>query len=225
MCGALASVFNLLTSVDWLEVIRSFAPAGTAVIAFFALQNWKRQDKAKREIEFLDGMLDGAHAYILELYKPIILWRLTKTAMISFAPAGAAGDETSRATQGAPNYVQRHGAVEGRRLFEALEAIQPSLSKLKSLQAKGQVFQFEGYAKAYNALELLAWHYSRFEALAFLISSQSLNFAHPEVNKLLADLVAIEPDQVEKNIAEANKALIEFAQAAYRQHYGGPPKK
>jgi hypothetical protein len=51
-----AAVWSLdaITSINWLEVIKALAPVATAVIAFLALKNWRRQDKAKREAEFLD---------------------------------------------------------------------------------------------------------------------------------------------------------------------------
>jgi hypothetical protein len=51
---------------NWLEVVKTLAPVLTAVIAFFALRNWKRQEKAKREAEFLDALIEAVHTYIAE---------------------------------------------------------------------------------------------------------------------------------------------------------------
>jgi hypothetical protein len=63
MCDALVWSFDAITSINWLEVIKTLAPVATAVIAFLALKNWQRQDKAKREVEFLDAlMLDSLKA-------------------------------------------------------------------------------------------------------------------------------------------------------------------
>lgn len=66
MCDTLAWSFDTITRINWLEVIKTLAPVATAVIAFTALKNWQRQDKAKREVEFLDALIEAAHAYIAE---------------------------------------------------------------------------------------------------------------------------------------------------------------
>ena len=47
----------------------------TAVIALWALKNWQRQDKGKREAEFLDALIEATHTYIAEVSKPVMLWR------------------------------------------------------------------------------------------------------------------------------------------------------
>jgi len=46
MCKAFVWSFDLIASVNWLEVIKALAPVATAVIAFLALRSWRRQDKA-----------------------------------------------------------------------------------------------------------------------------------------------------------------------------------
>ena len=53
MCSFVSIALNEIASVSYLELIKALAPVATAVIAFAALKNWMRQDKAKREAEFL----------------------------------------------------------------------------------------------------------------------------------------------------------------------------
>ncbi len=62
----MSQIPNSIASFNWLEAIKSMAPVATAGIAFAALRNWQRQDKAKREAEFLDALVEAAHAYIAE---------------------------------------------------------------------------------------------------------------------------------------------------------------
>lgn len=54
-------------AINWLEVLRSLAPVATAGIAFAALRNWRRQDKAKRQPEFLDELIEATHTYFVEV--------------------------------------------------------------------------------------------------------------------------------------------------------------
>src|SRR6267378_1228687 len=190
MCDALAWSFDAIGSIDLLEIIKALAPVATAVIAFVALKNWHRQDKAKREAEFLDALIEAAHTYIAEVHKPITLLEMAKIGMESNAPPGEIGEQA--AVKGAIAYIQKNGEREARRLLEALEAVQPSTIKLRSLVAKGQVFKFDGYAKCQNAVTRLTWHSGRIEAFMALIASPTSNWAHPEVLKLLKDVMAID---------------------------------
>jgi len=218
MCDALVWSFNAITSINWLEVIKALAPVATAVIAFLALKNWQRQDKAKREAGFLDAMVEAAHTYIAEMSKPITLLEMAKIGMASHAPPGESGEQA--AINGAIAYIQKNGERESKRLLEVLEAAQPSTIKLRSLAAKGQVFKFDGYAKCQNAVAMLTWHFDRIEAFTAVIGSPTWNWENPEVLKHLKVMMAVDPDAMGKSIQENNIALLEFARETYRRIYG-----
>jgi hypothetical protein len=94
---------SALASVNWLEVIKALAPVVTAGIAILALRNWKRQEKAKREAEFLDALIEAVHTYISEMPAPVTLVHLAKIGMESHAPTWEGGDH---AIKGAIAYIQ-----------------------------------------------------------------------------------------------------------------------
>jgi hypothetical protein len=75
MCDALVWSFDAITGLPWLEITKAIAPVATTVIAFLALKNWKRQDRAKRQAEFLDELIEATHSYIAEMSKPVTLAR------------------------------------------------------------------------------------------------------------------------------------------------------
>src|ERR1700761_5338032 len=175
MCQVLEYSFDAITSINWLEVIKTLAPVATAAIAFFALRNWQRQDRAKREAEFLDALIEATHAYIAEMPKPITLLEMAKIGMASYAPTWESGDDADKAFKGAVAYIQKNGEKDAQRLLGALEAAQPSTITLRSLAAKGQVFRFGGYAKCQNAVTMLTWHFDRIGAFTHVIGSPSLN--------------------------------------------------
>lgn len=220
MRDALTWSLDAITSFNWLEVIKALAPVATAVIAFLALKNWQRQDKATREAEFLDALIEAAHTYIAEIPRPITILEMAKIGMASHAPTWEDGDEADIAVKGAIEYIQKNGEVHAKRLLEALEAIQPSVIKLRSLAAKGQMFKFNGYAKCQNAIAMVTWHFDRMEAFAAVIGSSTWNWAHPEVLKHLKDIMAIEPDEIRKSVQENNVAVLEFSGETYNRIYG-----
>ncbi len=220
MCDALVWSFDAITSINWLEVIKALAPVATAVIAFLALKNWQRQDKAKREAEFIDALIEAAHTYIAEMPKLITLLEMAKIGMASHTPTGESGEQADIAVKGAIAYIQKNGERESKRLLELLEAAQPSTIKLRSLAAKGQVFKFDGYAKCQKGVAMLTWHFDRIEAFMAVIGSPTWNWENPEVLKHLKDMMAIDPDAMSKSIQENNIALLEFAGETYRRIYG-----
>jgi hypothetical protein len=220
MCDVLVWSFDAITGINWLEVIKALASVVTAVIAFLALKNWQRQDKAKREAEFLDAMVEAAHTYIVEVSKPVTLLEMAKIGMTSHVPTWESGDEGDKAVKGAIAYIKNHGEQDAKRLREVLEAVQPSTIKLRALAAKGQVFNFDSYAKLQKAVALLTSHFDRMEAFGAVLGSPTWNWEHPAVLKLLKDVMASDPDEIHKSVKETNVAVLEFASETYKRIYG-----
>ncbi|MEQ1663024.1 MAG: hypothetical protein ABL877_10055 [Thiobacillus sp.] len=209
-----------LDAIRWPETISALAAVGTAAIAFGALQTWKHQDKAKREAEFLDALIEAAHTYIADIPRPIMLLEFSKIGMASHAPTWEQGEEADKAVKGAIAYIEQNGEHDGKRLLEALEAVQPSAIKLRSLTAKGQVFKFADYANCQNAVAMLTWHFDRMEAFMAFIGSSSWNWENPEVLQRLNNMMAIDPNEIRKSIQDDNVALLKFVSATYKRIYG-----
>lgn len=209
-----------LDAIRWPETISALAAVATAIIALCAVQTWRHQDKAKGKAEFLDALIEAAHTYIAEMPKPITLLEMAKIGMQAHAPTWENGEPEDVAVKGAIAYVDKNGEHDGKRLLEVLEAVQPSVVKLRSLAAKGQVFKFDDYAKCQKAVAVLTWHFDRIEAFMAIIGSPTWNWEHPEVLTHLKDIMAIDPDDIRSSIQENNVALLEFASQAYKQIYG-----
>lgn len=220
MCDALVWSFDAITSVSWLELIKALAPVGTAIVAFVALRNWQRQDKAKREAEFLDSLIEAAHTYIAEIPKLITLLEMAKIGTESYAPTWESGDAEDKTVKGAIAYIQRRGEQDAKRLLDVLEAVQPTTIKLRSLAAKGQVFKFDNYAKCLSAVTELTWHFDRIEAFTAVIGSPTWNWEHPEVLNTLKGVMGIDPNDIRESLKKNNVAIIEFAGGAYKRIYG-----
>lgn len=220
MCDALVWSFESITSISWLEVIKALAPVATAVIAFFALKNWQRQDKAKREAEFLDSLIEAAHTYIAEMPKPITLLEMAKIGMDSHTPTWESGSEADKALKGAISYIQKNGERDAKHLLEVRETVKPATIKLRSIAAKGQAFNFDGYSKCQKAVAALTGHFDRIEAFTAMIRSPTWNWNNPEVLQLLQNFMAVDPDAMRKSVRDNNVAIIDFAGGTYKRIYG-----
>ena len=204
-------------TTNWLEIIKVFGPVATAVIAFLALENWQRQDKAKREAEFLNALIEATHTYISEMDKPVTIVEYTKIGIVSYAPPG---EQLDKEIKGAIAYIEKNGERATTRLSDALEISAPSMIKLRSLAAKGQVFGFKDYIKCQNAVIRLTWQFDRISAFGSLVGSPTWNWKNPEVLSLLEKIIAIDADDIRNNLKEDNVAVLEFARTTYKRIYG-----
>lgn len=205
--------------LDFSEAIKTVAPVATALIAFLALRNWQRQDKAKREAEFLDQLIDAVHAYIAAMPLPVTMFEVAKMGMATHASSEVDG-ESEGAVEGAIVYIQKEGEEHGKRLSEALNEVRPAVVKLKTLAVKGQIFGFYDYVKCQNAIAMLAWQFDRIEASTAVIRSPSWNWEHPKIRDHLKKIVATQVDDIHKGLANSNIAVLEFASATYKRIYG-----
>jgi len=220
MCDALVWSFDAITSVSWLEVIKALAPVATAVIAFIALQNWQRQDKAKREAEFLDALIEATHTYIADMPKPVTLFELSKIGMASNVPPQTDGDDLNKLVSGAIAYVKKSGELDAKRLSRVLEAIRPVVIKLKSLAKKGLVFGFSGYDQCLNAITELVECFDQLQMCAVIIGDPTMDWMLPEMRVYLERVVNVDPDNIRARIEKSNVAIIEFARVTYKKIYG-----
>lgn len=209
-----------VSNIRWPETIGALASIVTAAIAFWALQTWKHQDKAKVKAEFLDSLIETAHAYTAEIHKPITLLEMSKIGIKANEPVRKSMGADDLLVEGAIAYINKHGENDSKRLSGVLKLIQPNVVKLRSLAAKGQVFKFDSYERCYNAVATLTWHFDRLEAFMAVIGSPTWNWDHPEVLNLLNDAIAIDPDDLRASIKKNNVELLEFARLTYEKTYG-----
>lgn len=204
------------TSVAWLELLKTLAPVATACIAFVALRNWKRQDRAKREIEFVDSLVDAVHAYMTAMAGPLTRLGFEQIAIKS--RAGGEGPEF--ALEGAIQYVVSHGEEAGIKLAKSLGEISPAVTLIRTRAAKGQVFNFKGYRDCYSAMMSMLHLYDAIEAAAVILQSKNLNWDNPEARLALErTLLGLDSNEMRLLIGKANVKVLDFAAKIYADTY------
>ena len=209
-----------MARIDWLDVLKTITALATTVIAFLALRNWQRQDRTKREAEFLDALIDAVHTYIVEIGRPIALVESTRIGMRSQTSSWDDDDELGAVAKGAVPYITKAGEQVSKRLFEALNEVRPASIRLRSLGTKGQVFGFRGYTKCQNAIAMLAWQFDRIEAFAAIVGSPTLNWENPEVQRSLQNVLTVDEKDLRKHVAENNVIVLDFARETHARIYG-----
>jgi hypothetical protein len=216
MCDALVSSIDVVARIPWLESIKAAAALATAAVAFWAVHNWKRQDRAKRHAEFLDDVIETSNAYIVEMSGPLTLADMIRIGMECHEPST---EEEDRSVQGAITYIEKNGVEESKRLLAALEGAQPATIRLRSLAAKGQVFTFPGFEKCYDAITRLTAQHDRLAALASIVGSPTLYWENPEVIALLKKVMAINSHDMEKECQMDSITILTFCRETYGRIY------
>lgn len=203
---------SAISEIPWLEVIKTLAPVATAAVAVFALQNWKRQDRAKRESEFLDALVDAVHTYVAEMSSPITVVREVESHVLNY---GSTTDKDNPIIK----YITANKGSDSNDLRDALKTVQPSVIRLRSLSAKGQIFKFKGYPACHESLEILGDQFDKIEVLAIGIRYSDLDWSLPDVSTMLKTIQVIKSDDIEKTLQNKNADVLSFVRKAYGRNY------
>jgi hypothetical protein len=218
MCRVLVWSFDVITGLPWLEIIKAMAPVATAIIAFFALKNWKRQDKAKRQADFLDQFTEAVHDFIGAMPTPVTRVEMIKIGMQSHIPMEPKNSDP--AVAGAIEYIERRGNEDANRLFEALNATRPAATRVRALTTKGNVFKFRDYDKCEKASAKLVWQFDIMEALAAFIGNPSWYWQNDEIIGHLKKLMVIDPNDIRQQFGINNSEIIAYVGETYSHIYG-----
>jgi hypothetical protein len=206
--------FDVIAGLPWLQIIKALAPVATAVIAFLALKNWKRQDNAKRQADFLDQLTEAVHDFIGTMPTPVTLVQMIKIGMASHIPTEEPKDGDPMVA-GAIEYIERRGNEDAKRLLEALETSRPFQTRIRALAVKGNVFRFRDYETCKNAVTMLSWQFDRMQALAAFIRSSSWYWQNDEIITQLKKIMALDADDIRTQIGSYNAAIITYVSDRY----------
>ncbi|WP_139133230.1 hypothetical protein [Pandoraea sp. ISTKB] len=221
MCDVVAWLLAAMMRVEWLSVANAVAALVTAAIAYAALQNWKRQDGAKRKADFLDELIESTNQFMAECSKPLTLLSLSMLGVKSYGEAALGANDEEKVISGAIAYIKQSGKREADDLQSALDAAMPSAARLRSLAVKGGIFEFERYKECEDAIKTLTWQLERMSVLAALLNPvPSWNWENPKVRELVKKVSELDSQQIYNDARTCSITLTTFASGAYKQIYG-----
>jgi hypothetical protein len=205
---------TFLGSWNWAEIVKGVVSIWVATVATLALKTWKRQSKAQKQTDFMDQITESVHEFISLMAAPIEMVRYVKIGIESYA--GFYQLDQSLENPEAVAYIQKRGEADAKRLDEYLKPCMEPLSRIRSLVTKGQVFGFKNYNECQNACTMIMWQNDRIQALRYIIGSASLNWENPKVQESLSKVIALDPDDIEKQIQEQSVKFLSFVKDNYQ---------
>lgn len=206
-------------SWEWSKIIQSVASIITAVMAYKALTIWKQKVQANKKTEFIDTFIDEVHKFITLVQPAISNYKYIKMSMDTHNDTDKLNPVNNKPPQTYETYITENGTQDGDSLSTLLKECVNTMSKIRSLVAKGQIYEFIDYDKCQNASNLILQQHDRLIAVVNMISNQSLYFENPEIQKTLAKVLSQEPEEMENHLKEQNILLLEFARKNYAKIY------
>ena len=193
MSGPLADCFGMIASWDWAGIVQSFATIFMAVIAYKALETWKRQSKAANANRLLDELTDAVHEFINEMTAPIEMLKMIKIGIESHSglPPRRTDISVPRSIAAEVAYIESHGEEDSKRLRAHLDRCNSSLTQIRSLSAKGQVLDLPNYVESMNSCKMLTWHYDRLQAVCTIIGSTHMYWENEHVQESLKKILSL----------------------------------
>lgn len=216
MCEVLVWSFDAITAMNWHEFFKTLAAVATAIIACMALRNWKRQDKAKREVAFLDELIEAVQNYTHSL-SPLIA-SLTVLRIVIHG--------TSRPPEGVIDAGAIRDFIKADRAFtftsneKEMEPARIAALKLDALVKKGTVFRFPNYGKCQTAVDEMRHLLNLFETVTATLGSTYVNHEHPQVVAQYESFAAIINLDLRSKSKAGNEKFLQFATSAFQRIYG-----
>lgn len=201
-----------------LDIGALFVAAGTfwlAWVATAALNTWRKQLHAEKQLTFIDELTDTVHEFILLMAAPVNLLANAKTGIEAHKEVLLLNTDT-RENSGTIAYIEKYGRSTSDRILEKLAPVKPVLGRMQSLVVKGQVFRMLEYARCQNACKMLAWSHDQIEAFCWIIGNANMNWEHLDAQQSLSNLSKINAESIKENLQAQNKEFIEFAIEAYK---------
>ena len=210
---------EFLVSLNWLGIVNTAATCCLAVAAFWALNSWKHQDKARKQADFLDELTDTVHEYIQSISRPNEHLRYIRIGFESHQNTVDAPDGTLE--QGAIAYIEKVGGSDSNRLWESLEPCMKLSAKLNALVARGQVYGLLSYDSCREAVSMLVWQQQRLQVVASMLGNANLNWKNPVVRNSLEKMLTVQPDDISDYLNENGAKFLSFVNENYKRIYSG----
>ena len=205
--------------MNLIELLNPVASLAPAVVGWLALQSWRKQDKAKRQAEFLDEVVEETHSYLAKISRPLALLRAARIGMMSHGSSADFKNDVI-SIDGAVGYIKRDGESMAKRLREALSDTEMNVTRLRSLATKGQIFGFKDYSRFLNSINLLTHQFDRIVAFSSMIEIPSMNWDNPAIITTLNKIIKITPEEIYKAHQENHVAILEFSKDNYGFIFG-----
>jgi hypothetical protein len=186
------------------------------VFAYRALTIWKLKAQANKKTEFIDVLIDEVHKFTTLVQPAIEVYKFIKTSVDNHNRI----DKLVNIKSPLPykTYITEAGTQDSDRLSTQLKECVNTMSKIRSLVVKGQIYDFIDYDKCQEASNLILHQYNRLAMVVFMIKP-GLFLENPKVQESLFAALSQDPKDMENYLEEQNIKLLEFARKNYVKIY------
>ena len=208
--------FDLLRQIsksDWIDILKILPSFVTATVAYCALRNWRRQERAKHVSSFLAELLQAALKVKHSMAKACSLVRLVQGCVIG------ALDEDAPSSKG-KHYLQRYAKPDAARLKEILKDAEPARLKLEELVVQGNVYNFDQYEICRAAIQGVLRNIDMMELFLMMLDEDYDAADEKEAMRRLSFLQSTNVKSDETSFNLRLNEILAYASRQYRSTYG-----
>lgn len=220
LCEAATWSKQALGGVSWLEVLKTVAPVLTAWIAWRALKNWRRQDRAKIQAQVLDDLIETTHRFAEVTERPFARIHIAQLGFRAYQYASEATTPEDVEIDGAAGWIDKNGREYAKSMELDLEPFEALMAKLRTLETKARVFQFPKATKLTKGIQEFASISMQCHSFVAVVHSENWTWDVLEVREVVLNAARLNPDAMRKRVQEAKLSITEFVEAGYRKIYG-----
>jgi hypothetical protein len=211
--------FDLLgqiTKSDWIEVLKSLPTFVTATVAYCALRNWRRQERAKHVSSFLAELLQAALKIKHSMAKACSLVSFVQKSIIDALDEDAPSPEWRRSMQ----HLQRYAKSDAARLKEILKDAEPALLKLEELVFQGNIYNFDRYEVCRASIEGALRLVHVMELFLIMLDQDYETVDEEEAIRQIRFLQSPDVKTYETRFNSRLNEILDYASRQYRSTYG-----
>lgn len=215
---------SVICIMSWLADFGTFAAGAStvalAVAAWVGLTSWKKQEKIKAKIKFLDDLADVAYEYVIGISPLVTVLQSVETGIQAHSEAEALQGNMGEFA-GFRKFLERDDNFNASRMEAYIEKVRPIKVRLSSLAIKGQVLGFQGYQDCQDASQILLALSGQIEALSVVMKSRNWNFEHPEIQETIRNaLENVTSTNIDTNLNASYANLHDFVERQYKKALG-----
>jgi len=208
-------IIEFISKQNWSAMLQGIGAIWIAIVATVALNQWKKQIKLQKQVDFVDLLTDEVHEFMLAASPVVSAIKYTKIGFESFS--GTNREYKDIKHNGAISFIEKNGKEESEKMVKQIDHLRKKISKIRSLSTKGQMYGIHNYAQAKSSIEIIEHVYGQMEAFAYFIGNTHLNWLHPDVQNTLSAIAEMDEELISKNIAQQNLEYLKFAQGLYKK--------
>lgn len=202
---------------NWFGIIQSTAALITMIIAWVALNTWKKQQNAEHITTYLDNLSTSLHALIQSTFIPFEKIKIMQTEINNYIELSISEGSSTR--EGLKNFITHRGNDYGMSLSENLNISNKLIADINTNLVKGEIYSLKDNANIKINCENVVKKVNALRAIASMLSLRNVNLENEQAMLTMSLLEHINAENQIIEIKSFEDEFIKIVKEIYTKNY------